>query len=288
MVLGAVGAQVLDGGEALLDAAVEPGVRAHLVGRLAHGAVAHAQDEEDRQAEVDEHPEAEPPVEDGQHAEHARQHDRRPGDLGHDLGQEVGHVGDVAVDALDQLARRVLAVELVVEAEDVAGDVEAQPVGDPPRRHRRRPHDDDVEHLGDDGDDEEQDPEADDDRGRRAVGGLVDDAADDQRAGERAGRRRGDERAEDRPPAGIRPDQRRQGAPARRRCLRHACSLAARAGGSAVGFSAIVACSAIDAAPTMPASFSSDATTISASTSTYVQPLVGLATDAAAEDQQVG
>ena len=72
-----------------------------------------------------------------QHAEHAGQQDRRPGDLGHDLRQEVGHVGDVAVDALDQLARRVLAVELVVETEDVTGDVETQPVGDPPRRPRR-------------------------------------------------------------------------------------------------------------------------------------------------------
>ena len=187
-------------------------------------------------AEVDEHPDAEPPVEHDQHAEHARQHDRRPGDLGHDLGQEVGHVGDVAVDALDQLARRVLAVELVVESEHVAGDVEAQPVGDPPRRHRRRAHDDDVEHLGDDGDDEEQDAEADDLAGRRAVRGLVDDAADDQRPGEGTGRRRGDERAEARPPAGIRPDQRRQGAPARRRCLRHAMSLAADAASKRGGF----------------------------------------------------
>ena len=122
--------------------------------------------------------------------------------------------------------------------EHVAGDVEAQPVGDPPGRHRRRAHDDDVEHLGDDGDDEEQDAEPDDLAGRRAVRRLVDDATDDQRSGEGAGRRRGDERAEDRPPAGIRPDQRRQGAPARRRCLRHAVSLAADAASRRGGFQA--------------------------------------------------
>ncbi len=227
VILGTVGAQIFDRREALLDPAVQLGVRSHLVRRLAHRSVAHAEHEEQRHTQVDEHPDPESPVEHDQHAEHPREHDHRPGDLRNDLRQEVGDVGDVAVDSLDELARRVLAVELVVEAEHVAGDVEAQPVGDPPGRHRRRAHDDDVEYLGDDRDDEEQDAELDDLARRRAIRRLVDDATDDQRSGEGAGGRRGDERAEDRPPAGIRPDQRRQGAPARRRCLRHVVSLAA-------------------------------------------------------------
>ena len=108
------------GGEPLLDAAVELGVRAHLVGRLAHGAVAHADDEQGRADQVHDHADAEPPVEHEQHAEHAGEQQHRADDLRHDLRQEVGHVGDVAVDALDQLAGRVPAMELVVEPEHVA------------------------------------------------------------------------------------------------------------------------------------------------------------------------
>ena len=80
----------------------------------------------------------------------------------------------------------------------------------------------------------------------------------------------GDERAEQGPPAGIRPDQRCQGTPARRRCLRHAMILAAGCAAKRGGFQSVAACSAIDAAPTIPASFSSEATAISTSTSTYL------------------
>ena len=43
-----------------------------------------------------------------------------------DLAEEVRHRRDVAVDALDQLAGRVAAVELVVEAEHVAGHAQPQ------------------------------------------------------------------------------------------------------------------------------------------------------------------
>ena len=47
---------------------------------------------------------------------------RRPAALGTTCDRKSDTDGDVAVDALDQLARRVPAVELVVEAEHVAGE----------------------------------------------------------------------------------------------------------------------------------------------------------------------
>ena len=276
VVLGTVGAQVLDGGKPLLDAAVQPGVGAHLVGRLAHGPVAHAQDEErstsaDRRASR-----SRAASRDEQHGEHARDHDRRPGDLGNDLGQEVGDVGDVAVDALDQLARRVLAVELVVEAEHVASDVEAQPVGDPPRRHRRRAHDDDVEDLSDDGDDEEQDAEVNDLAGRRTI-----------RWPRRrcAGRSSGPASAPAEAAAMSAPSTAHLRASGRISAVGHAGATSLSAprhdsrracGANAVGFSSTSRSSAIDATPTIPASFSNEATAISTSTSTYCNHLSAL------------
>ena len=148
-------------------------------------------------------------------------------------------------------------------------------------------HDHDVEHLGDDGDDEEQHAEADDLVSRRAVGGLVDDSPNDQRTGERACRGRGDERAEDCPSAGIRPDQRCQGAPARRRCLRHVISLAAR-GGRRGGFQPSSACSAIERGAD-DAGFVLERRDDDLGLDLDVrQPLVGLAADSTADDEQVG
>ena len=152
---GAVGPQVLRGREALLDAAVQLGQRAHLVGRLVDRPVPHRQQHGDGEAEVDEHAEAEAPVEHRQHAEHPGDQQHAADGLGHDLRQEVGHRRDVAVDALDQLAGRVGAVELVVEAEHVAGHAQAQLVRRAPRRDRRVADDDDADDLGDDGDGEE-------------------------------------------------------------------------------------------------------------------------------------
>ncbi len=97
-------------------------------------------------------PDAEAPIEHEQDAEHPTEQHDRADHLRHHLGQEVGDVRDVPVDALDQLTRRVPAVELVIEPEHVPRDVEAQAVRDPPRRPGGRADDDHAEDLGDDRD----------------------------------------------------------------------------------------------------------------------------------------
>ena len=75
--------------------------------------------------------------------------EQHPADgLRDDLAEEVGHRRDVAVDALDQLAGRVAAVELVVEAEHVAGHAQAQLVRRAPRGDRGEADDDDGDDLG--------------------------------------------------------------------------------------------------------------------------------------------
>ena len=154
---GAVGPQVLGRGEALLDAAVEPRVRAHLVRRLAHRPVPHGDDDRDGAGEVHRHADSEPPVEHGEHDEHPADEHHPAGRLRDDLPEELGHRRDVAVDPLDQLAGRVPPVELVVEAEDMPGDAHAQVVRRAPGGDRRLAGDDDGDDLRDDGDGEEDD-----------------------------------------------------------------------------------------------------------------------------------
>ena len=105
--------------------------------------------------------------------------------LGDDLAEEVGHRRDVAVDALDQLAGRVAAVELVVEAEHVAGHAQAQLVRRAPRGDRGEADDDDGDDLRGDGDGEEDQGEAHELAGVGAVGRLVDDPPHDERPGQR-------------------------------------------------------------------------------------------------------
>ena len=149
------GAEVLGRRQALLDAAVER-ARAPIssaASLIARWRIASSTHDGDR--EVHEHAEADAPVEDGEHAEHPGDEQDAAGGLRDDLRQEVGHRRDVAVDALDQLARRVRAVELVVEAEDVAGHAQAQLVGRAPRGDRRVADDDDADRLRRHGDGEE-------------------------------------------------------------------------------------------------------------------------------------
>ena len=149
-----------------------------------------------------------------------------PTAFGTTCDEEVRHRRDVAVDALDQLARRVGAVELVVEAEDVAGHPQPQLVGGAPRRDRRVAGDDDADHL----------------RRRRRWRGTPGRAPTnvavrrpsvawstiaphDERAGQRQRRAGAEERAEDGPTPGVGPEQGDQGAPARRRSVGTGASL---------------------------------------------------------------
>ena len=93
-------------------------------------------------------PSAEAPVEDRAARRACRRSSSTPPTaFGTTCDEEVGHRRDVAVDALDQLARRVRPVELVVEAEHVAGHAQAQLVRGAPRGDRRVAGDDDADRL---------------------------------------------------------------------------------------------------------------------------------------------
>jgi hypothetical protein len=227
---GAVRPEILGGGEPFLDAPVEPPERTHLVGRLRDRPMPRADDDGHGERDVDGHPESEPPVDHRQHDHHPADEHRRSGGLGDHLTEELRDRGDVAVDALDQLAGCVGAVELVVETEHVARHREPQIVGGAPGRDRGEPGDDDREQLGDRGDGEEHEGEAGDLAGRGAVGRGVDDAPDHERAGDRERRAGGDERAEAGPTPGVGPQQRAECTPTRSGhagLRRHSTSLAA-------------------------------------------------------------
>ncbi len=213
MIAGAVGTQVLGRRQAFLDAAVEPAESAHLVGGFRHGAMARANDHHHRRPDIHGHPEAETPVDHRQHDDDAADEHRRAERLGHHATEEVRDGGDVTVDTLDQLARRVGAMELVVEAEDVTGHRESEFVGRPPGRDRREPDDDDGEHLGHDRDGEIEQRELCDLGARGAVGRLVDDPPDDERTGDEQAGTDGDEHAEADPPPCVGPEQRAERAP---------------------------------------------------------------------------
>ena len=160
---------------------------------------------------------------------------RGAGSLGDDLAEEVRHRGDVAVDALDQLAGRVGAVELVVETEHVARHRETKVVGRPPRGDGGEPRDDDRDELCAHGDRQEDQREARDLARSRAVGGGVDDAAHHQRTGDRERRPDRHEHAEADPTPHVGSQQRTEGTPTRTGhtgLRRHRISLAADVAGT--------------------------------------------------------
>ena len=210
---GTVRAEILRGDETLLDPAVQPTERAHLVGRLAHGPMPATDHDGERGAEVDHEPDRESPVEHGEHDDHAGDHECGAERLGHDETQELRHRRDVAVDALDQFARRVPPMELVVEPEHVAGHVESKLVGGRPRGGRRPPGDEHGQHLS-------QSAITRKSAGERAqfvaVGAgrrPIDEATDDERTGEHQHRRGGHEQAECGPSGAVGPEERAEGAP---------------------------------------------------------------------------
>ena len=168
--------------------------------------------------------------------EHAGDEEDAADGLRHDLAEEVGHRRDVAVDALDQLAGRVAAVELVVEAEHVAGDAQAQLVRRAPRRDRGEPGDDDGDDLRGHGDGEERQCQAHELGRAGPLRRLVDDGAHDERAGERQRRADREERAEDGPTTGVGPQEGEQGAPTRRGFNRHRAQSPAAPSIQRVGF----------------------------------------------------
>ena len=140
---------------------------------------------------------------------------RGTGGLGDDLAEEVGHRRDVAVDALDQLAGSVRAMELVVEAEHVTRHRETQAVGRSPRGDGCQPGNDHGDELRARCDRQEDQGESGDLRRGGAVGGGVDDATDDQRPRDRECRADRHEHAEADPTPHVGPQQRAESTPTR-------------------------------------------------------------------------
>ncbi len=105
-------------------------------------------------------------------------------DADDELGEEVGELGHVAVDALDQVARRGVVVVAHVQGDAVRGEIRAQLVGGLPREvlpDVRRGH---AETLLDEGDEDVQGGEEDEARSGRARERPVDDPADQLRVDE--------------------------------------------------------------------------------------------------------
>ena len=217
----AVRADVLRGVESLLDAAVEPSERAQFVRRLGDGPLAEQEHQPERDGDVDEHAETDAPVEHADDDDHAEDQQHRTECLRHDARQEVRHRGHVTVDALDQLPRRVSAMELVIETEDVTGHVDAQLIGRPPGADRGRAHHDDLHHLTDDHDREEAECERSQLGGVGPFGRAIHDPPDHERPRQEEQRADADDQRERGPSARMGAQQTHESARILRRGRRH-------------------------------------------------------------------
>jgi hypothetical protein len=148
---GAVGPQVLQAAEPLLEVAVELGVdlALGLPGRDGR----HPQADHERRAHQGRDAECQPgPGVDGRrHRHHAGHQDDVADEVHGDAGEEHGHGLDVAVDPLDELAGAVAAVPGLLQAQHMGGQPLPQGVADPPRHPGRRPHHRQVEQVGGEG-----------------------------------------------------------------------------------------------------------------------------------------
>ena len=225
----AVRPQVLGRDETLLDAAVQPAERAHLVGRLAHGPMAPAHDDGERRAEVD------------------HESDRRAASRARRARSTMPPIVSAAPSALGTTRPRnsdtdvtspstrwisspgrVPAVELVVEAEHVARHVEPQVVRGRPGGGGRPPRHDHGEDLRHEGDDQVEPGEAAELAGVGTSGRTVDEPADDERTGEDEYRRCRHQQTEREPTGAVRPQQGAERAPSRLSTVGHALSLTGR------------------------------------------------------------
>jgi hypothetical protein len=120
------------------------------------GVAAHAvhEDQDDPGEEREGKPGA--PVQAPEHDQDAEQEQDVADDLDDELGEEVGQGGDVAVDALDQLAGGAGLMERQVESQAVQGEVSAQRVGGGPAEALAGVGGADGERLLDEGEGDEQ------------------------------------------------------------------------------------------------------------------------------------
>jgi hypothetical protein len=182
---GAVGPQVLEAAEALLQVAVEPPDDLALVVVGGHGEVPELDHRGggDHRRDADE--EAGPPVDGDRDHEHAGQQHGVAEQLEDGGGGELGEGVDVAVDPLDQQARAVLAVPGEVEPQRVAAQVEPQPVPDPPGQPYRQPGDDQLQPVGGQEDGQVGAGDGGEVGGRAAGEGTVDEPPDEHRSRDR-------------------------------------------------------------------------------------------------------
>jgi hypothetical protein len=128
----AIGTDILGAGELFADEPIELG---HLLAHqlpLRDGQGANADQHDQGDQAKGQHARPNPPVLHGEQDEDARQQDRVAGHRHDQLREKVRQGAHVAVDARDQLARRVRLVERGVEPQAVEGQVLAQCVGRPP------------------------------------------------------------------------------------------------------------------------------------------------------------
>ena len=151
------------------------------------------------------HGEADPdglPPQQGEHRHQQHQVAQHPDDEG---GEELRQGGHVAVDALDELTRRVGFVEAHVEVQDVLGEVGAQIVGGPPADllgHVGRGH---VQHLMPHGQGGEAAGQGEEPAQRAPGGSPVEKGANQLRVDRLAGEAGSEQHGEQRHPAAQRP-----------------------------------------------------------------------------------
>jgi hypothetical protein len=163
----AVGAHVLDARQALLDEAEDLRRGLALAGGGGHRDLAQRHHHGDLEQREHGQRQADPGVLEPQHHQDAGEQQQAADHAHGELGEEVAERGDVAVDALDHLARGAGRVEGHVERQAVLEQVAAQQVGGGPAdrgaEHGRRA----AEQLGPQRDGEEHAGEAQPARRRR-------------------------------------------------------------------------------------------------------------------------
>ena len=181
---GAVGPMVLEGGEALLEVAVEAGGGLPLVVVGVDGDRPEADHHGHGDGGGQSDDESGAPVDEGDGDRHTDDEHGVADELDDDVAEERGEGLDIPVDPGDRGARRRPPVPRPVEVEDVGGELLAEPVARPPRHRGRRPHERELQPLGHDGDDQVEAGDGDEPARRLSGEGVVNGDADQGGAGE--------------------------------------------------------------------------------------------------------
>ena len=185
----AVGAHIVEAGEALLDQPVEVGGGGALGGHKRHREVAHEAEDQHREHGEGRERRANAPILAEEQGQGAHEQQAAADHAQHELREEGGEGAYVAVDALDQGAGGIGLVEGHVELKRVQRQIHAQGVGGGPGHTLAEVGGAHRGELREHGDAHEDQGEAGKIGHGRAGHGAVDEAADELRAGELQGHR---------------------------------------------------------------------------------------------------